>query len=92
MQVVIDIVNRREAFGWSTFEPHLHTLSAFITEPTKVVAFEVSKLRALREEDCEMAFGIMKGITRMLASRLNNARVLLIGERALSTLVASTEA
>jgi len=92
MQVIIDILARRDAFGWSAFEPHLHTLSAFIAEPTKLIVFEDSKLRALMVEECEMGFGIMKGLTRMLASRLNHARVLLIGERALSTLVASTEA
>jgi hypothetical protein len=33
----------------------------------------------------------MKGLTRLLASRLNHTRVLLIGERALSTLTANTE-
>jgi hypothetical protein len=44
------------------------------------------------EEDCEMGFGIMKGLAKMLDSRLRHARVLLIGERALVTLVESTEA
>ena len=57
-----------------------------------MIVFEDSKIRALMEEDCEMGFGIMKGLMRMLASRLNNARVLLISERSLSTLVANTEA
>jgi CRP/FNR family transcriptional regulator, cyclic AMP receptor protein len=92
MQVIIDIVAHREAFGWSTFEPHLHALSAFIAEPTKLIVFEDSKIRALMEEDCEMGFGIMKGLAKMLDSRLNHARVLLISERALVTLAGNTEA
>jgi CRP/FNR family cyclic AMP-dependent transcriptional regulator len=92
MQVIIDIVTHREAFGWSAFEPHLHALSAFTAEPTKLIVFEDSKIRALMEEDCEMGFGIMKGLAKMLDSRLRHARVLLIGERALVTLVESTEA
>jgi CRP-like cAMP-binding protein len=92
MQVTIDVVTRREAFGWSAFaEPHLHTLSALIAEPTKLIVFEGDKMRALMEEECEMGFGIMKGLTRLLASRLNHTRVLLIGERALATLTANTE-
>lgn len=92
MQVIIDVVTRREAFGWSAFaEPHLHTLSALIAEPTKLIAFEGGKMKALMEEECDMGFGIMKGLTRLLASRLNHTRVLLIGERALSTLTSNTE-
>jgi hypothetical protein len=43
------------------------------------------------EEDCQMGFEIMKGLTRLLASRLNHTRVLLIGERALATLTSNTE-
>jgi CRP-like cAMP-binding protein len=92
MQVIIDVVTRREAFGWSAFaEPHLHTLSALIAEPTKLIVFEGNKMKVLMEEECEMGFGIMKGLTRLLASRLNHTRVLLIGERALSTLTSNTE-
>jgi signal-transduction protein with cAMP-binding, CBS, and nucleotidyltransferase domain len=92
MQVIIDVVTRREAFGWSAFaEPHLHTLSALVAEPTKLIVFEGEKMKVLMEEECEMGFGIMKGLTRLLASRLNHTRVLLIGERALSTLTANTE-
>lgn len=92
MKIIIDIVVHREAFGWSTFEPHLHALSAFIAEPTKLILFEESKIRALMEEDCEMGFAIMKGLAKVLDSRLNHARVLLIGERALATLVENREA
>ena len=92
MQVIIDVVTRREAFGWSTFvEPNLHTLSALIAEPTKMIVFEGGKMKELMDEDCQMGFEIMKGLTRLLASRLNHTRVLLIGERALATLTSNTE-
>jgi CRP/FNR family transcriptional regulator, cyclic AMP receptor protein len=92
MQVIIDVVTHREAFGWSAFaEPHLHTLSALVAEPTKLIIFEGDKMRLLMEEECEMGFGIMKGLTRLLASRLNHTRVLLIGERAMATLTANME-
>jgi CRP-like cAMP-binding protein len=92
MQVIIDVVTRREAFGWSAFvDPNLHTLSALIAEPTKMIVFEGGKLKAMMEEDCQMGFEIMKGLTRLLATRLNHTRVLLIGERALSHLTSNTE-
>jgi len=92
MQVIIDVVTRREAFGWSAFvEPNLHTLSALIAEPTTMIVFDGGKMKALMEEDCAMGYGVMKGLTRLLANRLNHTRVLLIGERALATLTADTE-
>lgn len=92
MQVIIDVVTRREAFGWSTFvEPNLHTLSALIAEPTKMIIFDGGRMKALMDEDCQMGFEIMKGLTRLLASRLNHTRVLLIGERALATLTSNME-
>jgi hypothetical protein len=85
-------VTPREAFGWSAFaEPHLHTLNALVAEPTKLIIFEGEKMRLLMEEECEMGFGIMKRLMRLLASRLNHTRVLLIGERALATLTANME-
>jgi len=43
------------------------------------------------EEDCGMGYEVMKGLTRLLANRLNHTRVLLIGERALATLTSETE-
>lgn len=92
MQVIIDVVTRREAFGWSAFvEPNLHTLSALIAEPTRIITFDGGKLRAMMEEDCGMGYEVMKGLARLLATRLNHTRVLLIGERALATLTADTE-
>jgi len=92
MQVIIDVVTRREAFGWSAFvEPNLHTLSALIAEPTTMIIFDGGKMKALMEEDCGMGYEVMKGLARLLANRLNHTRVLLIGERALATLTADTE-
>jgi len=92
MQVIIDVVTRREAFGWSAFvEPNLHTLSALVAEPTTMIVFDGGKMKALMEEDCGMGYEVMKGLTRLLANRLNHTRVLLIGERALATLTSETE-
>ncbi len=92
LQVIIDIVQKREAFGWSAFsEPHLHTLSALTAEPTRLIVFDGEKVAAMMNEECQMGFGIMKGLTRLLASRLNHTRVLLISERALGSMTTNTE-
>jgi CRP-like cAMP-binding protein len=84
MLFTADVVTQRHAFGWSAFdEPNLHTMSALIADPTTLINFEGEKLKALMEQDCEMGYEIMKGLSRLLASRLNQARILLINERAL---------
>ena len=85
MSFTADIVTRRDAFGWSAFEePNLHTMNALIADPTTLINFEGDKLKAMMEQECEMGVEIMKGLARLLASRLNQARILLINERALA--------
>jgi len=85
MSFTADIVTRRDAFGWSAFdEPNLHTMNALIADPTTLITFEGDKLKALMDQDCKMGFEIMKGLSRLLASRLDQARMLLISERALA--------
>ncbi len=92
MQVIVDVVTRREAFGWSAFvQPNLHTLTALVAEPTQLVVFPGGRLKALMDEDCGIGYGVMQGLARLLASRLNHTRVLLIGERALAQLTTNTE-
>ncbi len=88
MLFTADIVTRRDAFGWSAFaEPNLHTMNALIADPTTLINFEGDKLKALMEQDCEMGVEIMKGLSRLLASRLSQARILLLNERALALAV-----
>ncbi len=85
MTFTADVVTHGHAFGWSAFdEPNLHTMNALIADPTTLINFEGDKLKALMEQDCEMGVEIMKGLSRLLASRLNQARILLISERSLA--------
>jgi CRP-like cAMP-binding protein len=85
MSFTADVVTQRHAFGWSAFdEPNLHTMTALIADPTTLITFKGDKLKALMEQDCDMGYEIMKGLSRLLASRLNQARILLISERALA--------
>ncbi len=88
MLFTADVVTRRDAFGWSAFnEPNLHTMNALIADPVTLITIKGEKLKAMMEQDCEMGFEIMKGLSRLLASRLNQARILLISERALALTV-----
>ena len=85
MLFTADVVTHRHAFGWSAFdEPNLHTMNALIADPTTLITFKGDQLKALMEQECEMGYEIMKGLSRLLASRLGQARMLLINERALA--------
>jgi CRP-like cAMP-binding protein len=92
MTVTVDVVTRREALGWSAFsELNLYTLSALIADPTNLISFEGGKLKALMDQDPQMGYEITKGLSRLLASRLNHSRVLLSSERAHTLLMSGTE-
>jgi CRP-like cAMP-binding protein len=85
MLFTADIVTHGHAFGWSAFEePNLHTMNALIADPTTLITFKGDQLKELMEQDCRLGYAIMKGLARLLASRMNQARMLLISERALS--------
>jgi hypothetical protein len=62
-------------------------MNALIADPVTLITIKGEKLKAMMEQDCEMGFEIMKGLSRLLASRLNQARILLISERALALTV-----
>lgn len=92
MQVTVDVVSRRGAFGWSAFEePNLHTLTALVADSTRMISFEGKTLKTLMDKDPQIGFEIMKGLSRLLASCLKDSRLLLMSERALALLTSDTE-
>ncbi|MFO7568396.1 MAG: cyclic nucleotide-binding domain-containing protein [Smithellaceae bacterium] len=87
MQVSVDIITQGESMGWSAVvEPFVYTLAARCLEDTKLVAFDSYKLRELMEEDCDLGFKIMQAIAKVISTRLTHTRIILVGERGLSTL------
>ena len=87
MQVTVDIITKGESMGWSAIvEPYIYTLSALSMEDVKLVAFEALALRKLMEEDCALGFKMMQAVAKVISLRLTHTRVILVGERGLSTL------
>jgi CRP-like cAMP-binding protein len=87
MQVTIDMITKGESMGWSAVvEPYLYTLSARCLENTKLIAFDAARLRAMMEDDCPLGYKIMQSTAKIIASRLTHTRIILVGERGLSTL------
>jgi len=92
LQVTTDVITRGEGMGWSAFvEPHIYTLSAVAMDATKLVSFEAAKLREIMEKDTAIGYQMLKGINKLLASRLSHTRILLVSERALGLLTTHTE-
>jgi CRP-like cAMP-binding protein len=87
LQVTVDFITRGESMGWSAVvEPYIYTLSARCLEDTKLISFDSEKLRDMMEEDNALGFKIMQSTAKVISSRLTHTRIILVGERGLSTL------
>ncbi len=87
LQVTLDIITKGESMGWSAVvEPYIFTLGALCIDESSFIAINAPKLREFMEEDCTLGFKVMKCIAKVVASRLNHTRIILVGERGLSHL------
>ena len=87
MQVTVDVVTRGESMGWSAVvEPYVYTLGALCIDRVKVIALDAPGLRRLMDENAGMGYRIMKATAGIIANRLTHTRIILVGERGLSTL------
>ncbi len=81
-----------QSLGWSVFAaPYRYTTSGQCIESTKMLSFNADKLKALLDRDPELGYEVLKGIIAILASRLNNARQLLMDEQVLARFKAKGE-
>jgi CRP-like cAMP-binding protein len=78
--------------GWSVFvKPYRYTTACLCTEDTIILSFNADQFRGLLDRDPELGYEVLKGIIMILASRLNNARELLLDEQLLARLRARGE-
>lgn len=87
MLVNVDFLARGEVMGWSALiEPHIYTLGGLCVSKTEVIAFEAELIRRMIDDDCALGLKIMRSTAKIIAKRLQHFRILLVGERRLSTL------
>lgn len=85
-KVTIDIVVRNEAVGWSVMvEPYVYTFTAVCLQEVKALSISGIKLRWLLQDDPKIGYNVLKGLIKVVASRLDETRQLLISERLLMT-------
>ena len=87
MPVTVDIITKGESMGWSAVvEPYIYTLGAHCIENADFIAFDAIPLRKMMEKDTALGFRIMQAVAKVISTRLTHTRIILIGERGLSTL------
>ena len=87
MQVTIDIITKGESMGWSAVvEPFMYTLTARCMDDAKFISFDSFQLRKLMDDNAEVGYKVMQAVAKVIASRLTHTRIILVGERGLSTL------
>ena len=83
--VSVDIVSTNEVVGWSAIvEPYTYTLTAICLQKVKALSISGNKLRWLLEDNPEIGYEVLKGLIKVIASRLQETRHLLVSERSLS--------
>ncbi len=84
-RITVDIVTRNEVIGWSAIiEPYIYTLTAVCLQEVKALSISGNNLRWLFQDDHAVCCEILKGLIRMVASRLDDTRRVLISERLLT--------
>ncbi len=86
MQVTVDVITKGDSMGWSAVvEPYAYTLGALCIDRTKIIAIDAAALRTLMEEDKVLGYEVMRAAARLISNRLTHTRIILVGERGLST-------
>ncbi|MDP3879286.1 MAG: cyclic nucleotide-binding domain-containing protein [Dehalococcoidia bacterium] len=81
-RITVDVIDPNEVIGWSALvEPYTYTLTAVCLEKVKVVAIPASKLRRLLQDDPRVGYEVVRGLIRVVASRLDDTRKVLVSER-----------
>ncbi len=84
-RVTVDVVARNEIVGWSAIvDPYVYTLTAVCLQKVKVLSINGTDLRWLLQDDYKVGYEILKGLIKVVASRLDDTRHVLISERSLT--------
>ncbi|MBI4302990.1 MAG: cyclic nucleotide-binding domain-containing protein [Chloroflexi bacterium] len=84
-RVTVDVIVKNELFGWSAIvEPNVYTLTAVCLQKSKTLSINGTKLRWLMQDNPKIGYEITKGLIKVIASRLNDTRQLLVSERLLA--------
>lgn len=76
---VVETVTKGGVFGWSALvPPHILTHSAVCVEPSRVVVINGEELARLMDNDPSIGYEVMRGLVRVIGSRLRHTQRLFI--------------
>ena len=86
-RITVDIINRNEVVGWSAIvEPYVYTLTAVCLQKVRALSLSGTKIRWLLRDNPKIGYEVLKGLIKVVASRLDDTRQLLVSERQLTGL------
>ncbi len=81
-RITVDIVSRNEVVGWSSIvEPYAFTLTVICLQKVKALSISGTKLRELLRDNPDIENKVLKGLIKVLTSRLDDSRRVLASER-----------
>ncbi|MBI2830842.1 MAG: cyclic nucleotide-binding domain-containing protein [Chloroflexi bacterium] len=84
-RVTVDVITPGEVVGWSAIvQPYIYNFSAVCLQKVKVLSFSATKLRWLLENNREIGYKLLNGLIKVVASRLDDTRHVLVSERFLT--------
>ncbi|MBM2825489.1 MAG: cAMP-binding protein [Dehalococcoidales bacterium] len=84
-KLTADILTKNEMLGWSAIvEPFVYTFTGVCLQKTRVFSISGAKLRWLLEDNPKIGYELLKGLIKVVASRLEETRQLLIAERSVT--------
>ncbi len=85
-KITVDVVSKNEVIGWSALvEPYTYTLTAVCLQKVQALAVSGEELRELLRENTNIGYGVLKGLVKVMATRLDDTRQVLLSERLLLT-------
>lgn len=81
-RVTIDIVSEHQVFGWSAVvAPNLYTLTAVCLQRSRMLVIDGGQLGKLMTADTNLGYLVMQGFIKVVATRLDDTRQVLLSER-----------
>lgn len=81
-RITVDVVGANEIAGWSAVvEPHRYTMTGISLQSTRALSISAVKLRGLMDANPSIGYEILTGLTKVIATRLDDTRQVLVSER-----------
>lgn len=84
-RLTIDIAGPGELIGWSALvEPHVYSFTGLCLQKVRALSIRGTELRWLMQDNPKMGYEILQGVIKLVASRLDETRRVLMSERLLT--------